>query len=144
MHTDAHIIAIEPAAVNLFCLTRTLLKLDARFRNRVALIPIGAGIRNSANTVHSTVDNLGHSVVGAPVNDDPVTPNDFLPPDTIQIRRVDHVLRPRVHITSLKIDVEGYECRTWAGFGVLRAQVNALRTEMAPVLLEAQNCSSKE
>jgi hypothetical protein len=63
MHTDARIIAFEPAPANLFCLTSTLLKLPEEYRARVALFPIGAGDANIESVIYAKSDNHGHSVV---------------------------------------------------------------------------------
>ena len=78
MHTDANIVAWEPAPKNLFVLTSTLMQLEEKYRKRVALFPIGAGDVDMASVIYAKVDNMGHSVVGKPVDDDPTTPNHFL------------------------------------------------------------------
>jgi hypothetical protein len=78
MHTDANIVAWEPAPKNLFVLTSTLMQLEEKYRKRVALFPVGAGDVDMASVIYAKVDNMGHSVVGKPVDDDPTTPNHFL------------------------------------------------------------------
>jgi hypothetical protein len=80
--------------------------------------------------------------VGKPVSDDPIMPNDFLPPSKITVRRLDAVLHPSIDVALFKLDVEGFECKALDGMGVLLQRVNILRTEVAPHLLTPHGCAT--
>jgi hypothetical protein len=67
------------------------------------------------------------------------------PPTQVEVRRIDHLLRPEaVSIGLLKLDVEGYECKALAGLGELASHVNVLRTEVAPHILRGHDCSTEQ
>ena len=141
-HTEANIIAFEPAPKNLFALTSTVLQLEPQYRSRVALFPIGAGDVDMSSIIYSKTDNMGHSVVGKPVSDDPTRQNTFLPPEKIEVRRIDGLFNPKIEIALFKLDVEGFECKALAGMGNLLSRVNIMRTEVAPHILRGHGCDT--
>jgi FkbM family methyltransferase len=122
--TNAKIVAFEPAPSNLFCLTSTLSALPPNLRDRVFLFPIGAGDAPIQSTIHVARDNRGNSVIGREIRDFPS--QEFLPPMPISVERIDSVLdvtklplrnseKPGGGVSSMKIDVQGYECSVVRG-----------------------------
>jgi FkbM family methyltransferase len=114
MHTDAHIVAVEPAPKNLFCLTSTLLKLPEKYRRRVALLPVAAGHKTTHSNIFAAQGNQGHS---------------------IDVYRMDKLLNSEVQVAAMQIDVEGYECHALVGMGRLLGSVYGLRVEVCCALL---------
>lgn len=65
LRTNASIVAIEPNAINLYRLTRTLslaAKRDPSLAHRVVVLPIGGGEHASQEPLYAQRNNLGNSV----------------------------------------------------------------------------------
>jgi FkbM family methyltransferase len=153
--TKATIVAFEPAPTNLFILTSTLLALPASLRDRVFLFPIGVGDAAMQSTINVARDNRGNSVIGREIRDLPG--QEFLPPMPISVERLDVILDvtkipPRNltqrsgGISSMKIDVQGYECGVVRGMlpSLLPTSVHIVKFENDPKFLDASlsKCSS--
>jgi FkbM family methyltransferase len=140
--TNAHIIAFEPNPSNLFCFTSTLLQLPASYVSRVTLFPIGVGDMQSNFQIFAAKGNMGNSVIGGAVKDNPEQV--FLQPESIIVERFDHVMRSDLSISLrlVKIDAQGFECNILRGMGTgLAAKIKTLVTEVAMRWLAQQGCS---
>jgi hypothetical protein len=111
LHSNARVIAVEPARENLYCLTQTLLRLDKRHRERVVVLPVGS----------SNID-LSHG--------------------RLEFRRMDSLLRQGSELQVVSVDVQGAECRTVEGLGVLLGSIAAMKIQVAPITLGKGGCST--
>ena len=139
--TNARIFVFEPNPDNLFCLTSTLLRLDAALRSRVAVFPIGLGAGAAENVVHAAKGNMGNSVVGTVIKDNPH--QNFRSPRKISIRSLDDIFQHPPTITLMKIDVQGYECNVLDGMTTVIPHVRLLKTEVSNHWLKPQGCDDK-
>jgi len=143
-HTNARLVVFEPNPKNLFCITSTLLGLDAGVRQRVALFPFALGdLTVNDALINAAVGNLGNSAIGASVQDN--SKQTFHPPEHIQIKALDSLnVANHLDIPLMKMDIQGFECKAIAGMPQTLSKVRNVFTEVAPRWLQAQNCSGSE
>lgn len=107
LESSMNVIVVEPHPIKLFRLTSTILKLDAKFRERIIVLPIAAGDQEDAAFLFSGDRNYGDNV-------DEQFRNESL---EVPIHRLDRVLwLSRTRIGLIHIDASGgREC------GILQA-----------------------
>ena len=142
--TDARLVVFEPNPKNLFCITSTLLGLNADLRQRVALFPFAVGDQTVNDAlINAAVNNLGNSAIGVTVQDGPH--QTFFPPEHIQIKALDFLnVVNHLDIPLMKMDVQGFECKALAGMPQTLSKVRSIFTEVARRWLQAQNCTEAE
>jgi len=152
--TDAHVLAFEPGADNLFYFSSSLMQLREFFTNaeqHLQLYPLAVGAANVSDELHATIGNAGHSVIGQ--RPALYAPRGHKPPQAIVVRTMDDVLWPRSQrsllpptVSLLKLDVEGYECKALQGMAALLAAraIRLIKTEVFEYGLRAQGCSAIE
>ena len=107
LQSSMNVIVVEPHPIKLFHLTSTIMKLDARFRERIIVLPIAAGDREDTAFLFSGDRNYGDDV-------DEKFRNESL---EVPIHRLDHVLwlsRTRIGLIHIATG-GGREC------GILQA-----------------------
>jgi FkbM family methyltransferase len=140
--TKAPIIVFEPDPRNQFCLTNTLMALSQELRDRVSLFPIALGSEKGSSSINAAQGNMGNSVVGTQIKDDPS--QQFHKPIPIRIERLDTILNTNNlgwNVPLLKIDAQGFECRIMDGMGAVHDHIRAIGTEIAQSWLAGQGCS---
>jgi FkbM family methyltransferase len=140
--TKAKIVVFEPDPRNQFCLTNTLMAVPREVRERVSLFPIALGSENGSSTINAAEGNMGNSVVGTQIQDDPNQL--FHKPIPIRIERLDSILNMNNlgwKVPLLKIDAQGFECRIMDGMGVVVDRMGLIATEIAQTWLIGQGCS---
>ena len=120
--------------------------------SRLRLFPIALGAANGSSVLYSARGNAGHSVVGlAPVV---FAPAGHEMAQTILVRRLDDVLWPEASrareppptVALLKLDVEGFECKSLQGARLLLREraIRFVKTEVFEYGLRQQGCSGVE
>lgn len=145
--TKARIIAFEPNPLNLYRLTQTLNALAPEIKGRVTLYPFGVGNSTMNSFIYTAEWNKGNSVVGLEVKD-----NDnqrMIAPLKVEIRKLDDMglllsRHMNSDILSVKMDVQGYECRVVVGGLQVFRNIPVMKTEVAAKWLHKQGCSDKE
>jgi FkbM family methyltransferase len=141
--TDAFIVAFEPDPRNLAQLTTTLMVNDVKYRNRVALFPLGLSDQSGRSSIHQAVNNRANAVVGQSVQDEGT--QEFLDGIPISLERLDHVFEEvdleKLTIPVVKMDVQGFECRVLYGGKRVFGIAKSIKTEMAEKWLEGAGCS---
>ena len=118
--------------------------------SRLRLYPIALGAANGSSLLYSARGNAGHSVVG-------LAPFVFAPAgheaaQRILVRRLDDVLWPEASraqgeppptVALLKLDVEGFECKSLQGARLLLREraIRFVKTEVFEYGLRQQGCS---
>ena len=139
MSTNANIVAFEPHPANYKLLAATISMLDLRYQNRVALFPIGLGSGKSKSQIFSGVGNMGNSVVGKPLKDNPE--QETHPPVDIFIERLDSILSDNITIPLVKMDAQGLECQILDGLSNdIADNIQRLKFEYARKWLDGQGC----
>lgn len=137
-----HIVAFEPVPKNLFALTSTLMRLEKKLRNRVTLFPIAAADMSGRSTIHAAKKNWGNSVVGSPVKDD--SGQQFEEPHPIALERVDDLILNTVNVGTMKLDVQGYECKVLQGMPNVLERLSIAYFEVEENFMKATNCTRGE
>jgi len=144
--------SFEAQGENLQYLYSTLSRLPEL---RVHVHPVAVGEANSESIIYRQEGNAGNSVVGVVHPDDPTNQADrermernAMP---VHIRTMDSELwpdpnSPPPNIALMKMDIQGYEVKALKGASRLLAAraIKAIKTELAPVFLAAQNSSQQE
>ena len=138
--TDANIKVFEPNPANLFCLTSTLERLPNELSKRVVIYPFALGDKSGVSKIYGAHHNMGNSVVGKIVKDNPE--QIFEKGQDISIWRYDQVF-PKSQLAKLvKMDAQGFECNIVRGMGTQTPPL--IKTEIADHWLSAnENCSDK-
>jgi FkbM family methyltransferase len=143
MSTDANIVVLEPHPHNLAQLTTTLMAQTEDNRNRVRVVPVGAGNTTEQFPMHIATDNRGNSVMNVQIKDTPS--QNFLDPTTVYVERIDDIIdASKVIIPLVKMDIQGFECRALDGMPVLLSNaIDTFTGEMADNFLRPQGCSAQ-
>lgn len=147
LSTTAKALAIEPSAVNLYHLTRTLrlaatARDDARglLSRRAVVFPVAVGDTATMGEMSNMAGNFGDSQVMALGNGPAHLP--------VQVYRLDDLL-PQLPLPEpvrlMKIDVQGFECKAIRGAAalLLSGSVHAIIAETSK-LLKRQGCSAPQ
>ena len=157
LRTKASVLALEPSAVNLFHLTRSLRWAARRWpelAHRVAVLPLAAGALavDNASVVARRGNYGGSSVIGGGggrerprgVEAGARASGVALP---TRVRALDALLpqtrsRPPPSVRLMKVDTQGAECAVLAGAVrlLMSGRVASLVTEVTPRLLTAHGC----
>jgi FkbM family methyltransferase len=141
--TDASIIAFEPHPMNIFNIKKTVSQLDKSYQDRLTLIPIGLGDVKATSTIYSASNNMGNSVIGRVIKDTEGQQFDEKLQFTIHVERLDSVLSNHgSKVRLMKMDVQGFECKTVEGMGQdLANKVDQIKFEYAKHWLSSHNCN---
>jgi FkbM family methyltransferase len=140
-HTNAKIVAFEPNPANINRMTNTLHRLGPAYSSRVTLYPFGLGSQNTVFQLHAQVGNFGNGVFVAKVLDPGKI--ELQPPVAVNVYRLDDLLPHSPAFRTVKLDIQGYECKFLAGASHVLgepAQGRSLKTEFAAKWLKAQSC----
>jgi FkbM family methyltransferase len=129
--TNATIVAFEPHPRNQFCLTSTLSKMDAVYRDRFSLFPIALGKEAANSTINAARGNMGNSTVGKQIKD--TDSQTFFDPMPIHVERLDDVLTlaGAAEVSLMKLDAQGFECYIIDGMGAVLHRTQAIKAEVA-------------
>ncbi|KAL7513343.1 hypothetical protein ACHAXN_010401 [Cyclotella atomus] len=144
MSTKARIIAFEPHPMNVYNLKKTISKLGKEYQDRTLLFPVGLGDAKGNATINSANDNMGNSQIGTAIKDG--WPNQVFEERlkfTVFIERMDALLDASAidKIRFVKMDCQGFECKTVDGMGALAEKIQVLKFENSLKFLRAQGCS---
>lgn len=141
--TNANVIAFEPHPMNLYNLKQTVSRLPPELRNRLALFPIGLGDATTTARIYSAKHNMGNSVLGKIIKDDPQQEFDPAYEFDVPVERLDSILSEQsdAKVKLIKMDAQGYECSILEGMGSnLAAAIRSIKFEYGIAHLEGQDC----
>ncbi|KAL7515085.1 hypothetical protein ACHAXN_013043 [Cyclotella atomus] len=143
MSTKARIIAFEPHPMNVYNIKKTISKLGKEYQDRILLFPVGLGDAKGNATINSGHDNMGNSQIGQSVKDWGSQQFKEHLQFTVFIERMDALLDASAidKIRFVKMDCQGFECKTVDGMGALAEKMQFLKFENTPKFLSAQGCS---
>mmetsp|Transcript_17877 Transcript_17877/g.27797 ORF Transcript_17877/g.27797 Transcript_17877/m.27797 type:complete len:275 (-) Transcript_17877:191-1015(-) len=142
LETDANIIAFEPHPMNLFNLKKTISALDESFQSRVTLFPLGLGTEEDTVKIFAAHNNMGNSVIGTQIHDDPGQKFKEEHQFEIYVERLDSILRDSTNIKLVKMDAQGFECNILDGMGSgIASSIDTLKFECADKFLRGHGCS---
>lgn len=132
--TNAIVIAFEPHPADQFCLTNTIACLPKLYQDRFTLVPVALGDVPGMSVIHAAAGNLGYSVVGTPIEDNPKQA--FYEAVPIAIVVLDLVLDINYDnagsvVDLIQMDAQGFECRILDGMPQILAHTKAIHTEVA-------------
>ncbi|KAL7502981.1 hypothetical protein ACHAXN_000839 [Cyclotella atomus] len=142
MSTKAKIVAFEPHPMNAFNIKKTVSKLGKEYQDRLLLFPVGLGDAMSSATIFSGHDNMGNSMIGQSVKDHGGQQFAEQLQFKVFVERMDAVLDASAidNIRLIKMDCQGFECKTVDGMGALAEKIQTLKFEFARKWLDAQGC----
>ncbi len=112
LSTDAYLDTCEPDPRQLAQLTTTLMVSDVKYRNRVAVFPLGLAAESGRSNIHQAVDNRANAVVGSIVQDEGT--QEFLDGLPISLERLDNVFEVfdlvKLPIPLVKMVIQGFDC----------------------------------
>jgi FkbM family methyltransferase len=145
LSTDAKIILFEPHPKNLFCIHQTL-QANHGFSDRVVIVPVALGGETSHSTIFAATGNMGNSVVGKIIKDNPGQAFDQKDQHKIPIERLDSIITnaagTNIDIPLVKMDAQGFECHIVNGINIaLAQQIYKIKFEVSRNHLRNQECN---
>ena len=143
LSTKANIIAFEPHPMNVYNIKKTVSQLGKEYQDRLLLFPVGLGSAQSSTTIFSGHDNMGNSQLGTSVKDWETQQFSEHLQFTVFVERMDSLLDAAKisNIKFVKMDCQGFECKTIDGMGAFANKIQTLKFEHSPKMLSAQKCT---
>ncbi|KAL7516642.1 hypothetical protein ACHAWX_001635 [Stephanocyclus meneghinianus] len=140
--TRATIVAFEPHPMNVYNIKKTVSRLGASYQDRLLLFPIGLGKSPGNSTIYSANNNMGNSQIGKMAKDWDTQMFDEKLQFNVDIERLDSILDGTKidTIRLVKMDVQGFECNTIDGMGMVGDKIEMMKFEYEPRFLKSQGC----